>query len=764
MLIECHPIFFPRTTSLLVKPAQPDLSCRATASHVPAHIFGHCRTSLARCPPHLCALRVSATFLGDQVHLRTFLALNAAIPVLIARANTVASSSSRSPQIGKLVVPRARTPCQAYLPSLFLLCHASLCALFFAASSPRGCPPKRNSKYKLSTRGIVPTRSSPFRANKRQKPPDHRRAVIQLAAMAVNKRKRGSTPERRRTTGFPASVANSSSSPPTREPAHAPDPPAIQPAAVAGPKPESAKRLKRGRTREELDAVRASETYATAVTLVEFLLADPVAAVFSKPVLDMWSVNDLPGYFDTIEIPMDLGTVLKRTRLLEYICERSAGPNSSATVLDFDDAAFFEDVRRVFKNSMLYNDSKSDFYRNARRLLGMADRRFSVRTLVHPPVRRAVAPPLSFPSAPPPAASSEVTPASARAPVSSPRVRDRKAATPKKVVLSALGKPLVGAAAKSAAASAARAARAAAASAAQDSSGDSGKRGSSVATITGPGRPASTQLMTYAPAPTQNGVPRVTAIRQIDKVNEGAVVVGGATRDAEKAAAKIAASRADAAAAIAAETAEASKAARKAASLAASAYAATNGTGGARSSSVPGSTKNGWGVTSSISSDELEANGDPSPEPQFAFVSTKGMEKKRGRKSAVVQDLEVKHDQLSKRRKMLLDSAADLEQRKMIPMTFEEKAALCDKVSVLDFVQMKAVVDIIARGMDRQDILDEVEVDMDIDGIDNKVLREIEAFLNNSTLVAAHGTLRSVDEEMTEIESQLVDIRYQKLQ
>jgi Bromodomain extra-terminal - transcription regulation/Bromodomain len=545
--------------------------------------------------------------------------------------------------------------------------------------------------------------------------------------MAVSKRKRG------------VSHVNVSSPPTTARASCLPSTPKVQnhlhasqhqhPVTAQEHRPENAKRIKRGRTRDELDALRASAPFKAAVSLVDFLVADPAADVFAKPVLEMWSPEDLPGYFDAVPVPMDLGTVMRRTRTLEYILERPSSPNSSTTILDFDDAAFFADVRRVFRNAMAYNDSKSDFYRNARRLLGQADRRFSVRPAIPPPTRRAsTSGPSSSPAPKTPITSTPTASTAHHIPARS---------------LSSQAKPLQGAAAASAAAAASRAASFA-----------SG----------GPGQPTTTPAASHRHVPS-SARPRTHVVtkHELKKVDKVAAVVAAA-RDTDRSAAETAAkAHADAAASIAAESAKAAKRARKAASQAASASAVVNGVGAHRGSSGKKSSSK-VPVTSSVSSDEHEANAEPTMEPQFAFVSTKGMEKKRGRKSAVVQDLEMKHEQLSKRRKMLLDSAAELEQRKMIPMTFDEKAALCDKVSVLDFVQMKAVVDIIARGMNRQDILNEVEIDMDIDGIDNKVLREIQAFLGNSTIVAAHGTLRSVDEEMTEIETQLVDIRYYKMQ
>lgn len=163
--------------------------------------------------------------------------------------------------------------------------------------------------------------------------------------------------------------------------------------------------------------------------------------------------------------------------------------------------------------------------------------------------------------------------------------------------------------------------------------------------------------------------------------------------------------------------------------------------------------------TSSVSSDEHEGI----REVTFTFVSTAGMEKKRGRKSALVMELEMQHDELMKRRRAMVEAAVELEKMKQIEMTFGEKKQLCDDVGILDFVKMKAVVDIIARGMSRPDIVNEVEIDLDVDHIDNVVLREIQYFLKNPAAHTAKEALQKVEAELTEIETKLVEIRYQKV-
>lgn len=148
----------------------------------------------------------------------------------------------------------------------------------------------------------------------------------------------------------------------------------------------------------------------------------------------------------------------------------------------------------------------------------------------------------------------------------------------------------------------------------------------------------------------------------------------------------------------------------------------------------------------------------------FVFVSTDGMEKKRGRKSARVAELEVEHEGLVKRRKMMVDTTLELEKLKQVEMTVSEKRTLCEEVAGLDYVRMKGVVDLLARGLSRPDLLSEVEIDLDMDAIDNVLLREIQFFLRSPVAMTAKEALRTVEEEIVGIEKQLVVMRYQKVQ
>ena len=139
------------------------------------------------------------------------------------------------------------------------------------------------------------------------------------------------------------------------------------------------------------------------------------------------------------------------------------------------------------------------------------------------------------------------------------------------------------------------------------------------------------------------------------------------------------------------------------------------------------------------------------------------MEKKRGRKIAQVMDLETKHDAYMRRRKVLVDMTLQLENKKTLHMTHEEKAKLCEEVANLDFARMQAVVRLIAQNLNRMDLLTEVEVDLDVETIDNVTLREIQYFLKNPTVMTLKEELRSIEAKIATIEGQLVDIRFQKV-
>lgn len=161
-----------------------------------------------------------------------------------------------------------------------------------------------------------------------------------------------------------------------------------------------------------------------------------------------------------------------------------------------------------------------------------------------------------------------------------------------------------------------------------------------------------------------------------------------------------------------------------------------------------------------MSGDEFEQH---NYEVQFVFADTSGMEKKRGRKSALVMELESKHDELMRRRRTMLELGIELDKMKQVEMTYKEKEAVCHRVRKLDFVRMKTVAGILAKGLIRPDILNMLEIEMDCSSINNATMREIEFFLKSPSAMTAFDALRAVETEISNIESQLVQIRYQPI-
>lgn len=91
-------------------------------------------------------------------------------------------------------------------------------------------------------------------------------------------------------------------------------------------------------------------------SLINVLLNDIYAAPFSEPV-DPEKLG-LPDYFDIIKSPMDLGTIKTNVEKCLYT--------------DLED--FYEDVRLVFSNAILYNGEKSSVGSMAKTLLGIFEK------------------------------------------------------------------------------------------------------------------------------------------------------------------------------------------------------------------------------------------------------------------------------------------------------------------------------------------------------------------------------------------------------
>ena len=84
------------------------------------------------------------------------------------------------------------------------------------------------------------------------------------------------------------------------------------------------------------------------------------ARAFLLPVDKLWAPDFIPGYFDVITQPMDLGTVRQKLEAGEY---------------GTDPEAFAQDVRLVWSNAMTYNPPGTEFYELARTLNEVFEKR-----------------------------------------------------------------------------------------------------------------------------------------------------------------------------------------------------------------------------------------------------------------------------------------------------------------------------------------------------------------------------------------------------
>lgn len=142
-----------------------------------------------------------------------------------------------------------------------------------------------------------------------------------------------------------------------------------------------------------------------------------------------------------------------------------------------------------------------------------------------------------------------------------------------------------------------------------------------------------------------------------------------------------------------------------------------------------------------------------------ALISTNGMDEKRDPKSVRVAELERQRDSLLKRHRQLRELSVEFERQKQLQMLFSEKKKLCEDAAELDYERMKRVVEILARGMGRPEYINEIDLDLDIDFLDNSVLREIQFFLKNPSALTAKENLRQTESQILDIEYKLFDLR-----
>ncbi|OSX75111.1 hypothetical protein BU14_0255s0018, partial [Porphyra umbilicalis] len=88
------------------------------------------------------------------------------------------------------------------------------------------------------------------------------------------------------------------------------------------------------------------------------MLTWPRADSFTRPIHEIWSAEEIPGYEAVVERPMDLGTVLRNADTGAYITPTGA----------FDATACANDVLRTFANAMSYNAAGTTFHNHAKAL------------------------------------------------------------------------------------------------------------------------------------------------------------------------------------------------------------------------------------------------------------------------------------------------------------------------------------------------------------------------------------------------------------
>lgn len=118
------------------------------------------------------------------------------------------------------------------------------------------------------------------------------------------------------------------------------------------------------------NAASKNRQVAYCLKLVKDMLRMKDGFAFSKPIDQLWSVDQLPGYFEMISTPMDLDTVRQRLESGHYMA--STGKEEVEEV-KFDVAKFSVDMRLIFNNARTYNRPGDLFYEAATRLLEKFD-------------------------------------------------------------------------------------------------------------------------------------------------------------------------------------------------------------------------------------------------------------------------------------------------------------------------------------------------------------------------------------------------------
>ncbi len=110
--------------------------------------------------------------------------------------------------------------------------------------------------------------------------------------------------------------------------------------------------------------------------LVKELLRLKDAFAFARPIDRLWSRDQLPGYFEMIKKPMDLGTVKARLETGWYLEPAKDLEDGSYTAAHFKKDDFAADMRLIFNNARTYNRKGDTFYESATRMLEKFEAKF----------------------------------------------------------------------------------------------------------------------------------------------------------------------------------------------------------------------------------------------------------------------------------------------------------------------------------------------------------------------------------------------------
>lgn len=113
-------------------------------------------------------------------------------------------------------------------------------------------------------------------------------------------------------------------------------------------------------------AVQKNKQLSYCLRMVKDMLRLKDAYGFSKPIDQLWAVDQLPGYFEMITKPMDLDTVRQRLEAGVYLMPV---PGAAQNETKFDIDTFATDMRLIFNNARTYNREGDQFYQAATRLL-----------------------------------------------------------------------------------------------------------------------------------------------------------------------------------------------------------------------------------------------------------------------------------------------------------------------------------------------------------------------------------------------------------